>query len=118
MGYPDSEYMLQLQFIDGRVLYTRTLREPRELYIYYTMQTTVYYLTHRDTLEHVRYYKTLAGARIAQRSRNARLGFVQRIERVELGDNWEVEQCLVDGEIVTATYCIVEGTIDYNDLLS
>ena len=81
------------------------------------MQTTVYYLTHRDTNEHVRYYKTLAGARIAQRSRNARLGFAERIERVELADNWEVEQCLVDGAIVTATYCIVEGTIDYSDVL-
>ena len=81
------------------------------------MQRTVYYLVHKDTLEHVRYYKSLAGARIAQRSRNARLGFLERIERVELDDNWEVEQCLVDGCIVTATYCIVEGDIEQNDLL-
>ena len=65
------------------------------------MQRTVYYLTHKDTLEHVRYYKTLAGARIAQRSRNARLGFSKRVERVELED---------------ATHCIVEGTIDQEDL--
>jgi hypothetical protein len=81
------------------------------------MQKTVYYLVHRDTNERLRYYSSLAGARIAQRSRNARLGFVLRIERVELGDNWEVEQCLVDGCIVEATYCIVEGTIDYSDVL-
>jgi hypothetical protein len=80
------------------------------------MQKTVYYLTHKDTGERLRYYKTLAGARIAQRSRNARLGFFQRIERVEIADNWEVEQCLVDGTIVTATYCIVEDTIEQNDL--
>jgi hypothetical protein len=82
------------------------------------MQRTVYYLVHKDTLEHVRYYKSLAGARIAQRSRNARLGFVKRVERVEIGDNWEVERCeLDDGEIVDATYCIVEGTIDQEDFL-
>jgi hypothetical protein len=79
------------------------------------MQKTVYYLVHKDTLEHVRYYKSLAGARIAQRSRNARLGFVERIERIELEDNWEVEQCLVEGAIVTATYCIQEDTIEQTD---
>ena len=82
------------------------------------MQKTVYYLTHKDTLERLRYYSSLAGARIAQRSRNARLGFVERVERIEIHDNWQVEQCLVDGKIVTATYCIVEDTIEQNDLLS
>jgi hypothetical protein len=81
------------------------------------MQKTVYYLVHKDTEERLRYYKSLAGARIAQRSRNARLGFVQRVERIELADNWEVEQCLVDGAIVSATYCVVEDVIDLNDLL-
>jgi hypothetical protein len=81
------------------------------------MQKTVYYLVHKDTQERLRYYSSLAGARIAQRSRNARLGFVERVERIELEDNWEVEQCLVDGGIVTATYCVVEGTIDLNDVL-
>jgi hypothetical protein len=81
------------------------------------MQKTVYYLVHRDTLERVRYYKTRAGARIAQRARNSQLGFLTRVERIELGDNWEVEQCLVDGGIVTATYCVVEDTIDYSDVL-
>jgi hypothetical protein len=81
------------------------------------MQNSVYYLVHKDTQERLRYYKSLAGARIAQRSRNARLGFVERVERIELEDNWEVEQCLVDGAIVTATYTIVEGVIDYSDVL-
>ena len=81
------------------------------------MQKTVYYLVHKDTQERLRYYSSLAGARIAQRSRNARLGFIQRIERIEIADNWQVEQCLVDGKIVEATYCIVEDTIDYSDVL-
>ena len=81
------------------------------------MHQTVYYLVHKDTQERVRYYKTRAGARIAQRARNSQLGFVTRIERLELEDNWEVEQCLVDGEIVSATYTIVEGTIDLSDVL-
>jgi hypothetical protein len=81
------------------------------------MQNSVYYLVHKDTLERLRYYKSLAGARIAQRSRNARLGFGQRIERVEIGDNWEVERCVLDdGTVVDATYCIVEDTIEQNDL--
>jgi predicted GIY-YIG superfamily endonuclease len=83
------------------------------IYIYSCMQKTVYYLTHRDTGQRLRYYASRAGARIAQRSRNARLGFIQRIERIELYDNWEAEQCLDNNNnIVTATYCIVEDTVD------
>ena len=78
-----------------------------------TMLKTVYYLTHKDTGDRLRYYSSLAGARIAQRARNSHLGFVERIERVELWENWEVEQCrLADGTVVTATWCIVEDTID------
>ena len=81
------------------------------------MLRTVYYLVHRDTLERLRYYKSLAGARIAQRSRNARLGFHKRIERIEISDNWEVERCeLENGTVVDATYCVVEDTIEQNDL--
>jgi hypothetical protein len=83
------------------------------------MQRTVYYLVHRDTQERVRYYKTRAGARIAQRARNSQLGFLNRIERIELSDNWEVERCVLDdGTVVDATYCIVEDTIEQNELLS
>jgi hypothetical protein len=82
------------------------------------MQNSVYYLVHKDTGERLRYYKSLAGARIAQRSRNARLGFFQRIERIEISDNWQVERCMLDdGTVVEATYCIVEDTIEQNDLL-
>lgn len=80
------------------------------------MLKTVYYLVHKDTGLRLKYYKSLAGARIAQHSRNARLGFTDRIERVEQFMNWEVELYkLADGTIVEGTYCIVEDTIDSND---
>ncbi len=82
------------------------------------MQRTVYFLTHKDTGLRLRYYKTLAGARIAQRARNQRLGFHERVERVELADNWEVERCrLADGSIVDATYCIQEDTVEQEDVI-
>jgi hypothetical protein len=82
------------------------------------MTMTVFFLVHKDTLERVRYYKTLAGARIAQRSRNHRLGFHTRIERIESMTNWEVERCVdSNGSVTDATYCIVEDTIDSPDLL-
>lgn len=81
------------------------------------MQKTVYYLVHKDTGRRLKYYTTLMGARIAQRSRNARLGFHTRVERVELFDNWEAEQCIDNrNNVVTATYCIVEDTVDTVDL--
>jgi hypothetical protein len=83
------------------------------------MQKTVYYLVHKDTLERLRYYTTLQGARIAQRARNHRLGFHTRVERIELMANWEVERCIdSDNCIVDATYCIQEDTIDSPDLLN
>ncbi len=82
------------------------------------MHQCVYYLTHRDTGLRLRYYRSLAGARIAQRARNSHLGFADRIERVEIYENWEVERCrLSDGSIVDATWCIVEGTVEVEDLL-
>ena len=80
------------------------------------MLKTVYYLVHKDTGLKLKYYMSLAGARIAQHSRNARLGFANRIERVEQFQNWEVELYrLSDGTIVEGTYCLVEDTIDTND---
>ena len=83
------------------------------------MQNTVYYLVHRDTGLRLRYYKTLAGARIAQRARNQRLGFHERIERIEWDNNWEVEMCRdSDNNIVAATYCVVEGIIDCEDMFN
>jgi hypothetical protein len=81
------------------------------------MLLTVYYLVHKDTGRRLRYYKTRAGARIAQRARNSHLGFHKRIERVEIYDNWECEQCVdCNGTITEATYCIVEDTVEQNDL--
>lgn len=78
---------------------------------------TVYYLTHRDTDRRLRYYSTLAGARIAQRSRNHRLGFHTRIERVWLADR-EYERCLdSDNQCVDATWVIEEAVIDSPDLI-
>jgi hypothetical protein len=73
---------------------------------------TVYYLTHRDSQRRLRYYSTLAGARIAQRSRNSRLGFHTRLERVQIGQ-LEYERCWdSDSQIVDATWVIEEDTID------
>jgi len=80
------------------------------------MLKTLYFLTHKDTGERLKYYGSLAGARIAQRARNSHLGFLSRVERVCVGDNWEVERCrLADGTIVDATWVIVEGTVDWED---
>ena len=82
------------------------------------MLKTVYYLTHRDSGLRRGYYMSRAGARIAQRRRNARLGFQDRIERVEQFSNWEVELYrLPDGSIVEGTWCIVEDTLDTVDLV-
>jgi hypothetical protein len=81
------------------------------------MLHTVYYIVHLDTQERLRYYKTRAGARIAQHARNSHLGFKDRIERIELYDNCEVEQySLQDGTVVSGTYCIVEDTVEHADL--
>lgn len=78
---------------------------------------TVYYLIHADSERAIKYYHTRSGARIAQRLRNHRLGFHQRIERVEIGDR-EYERCLnSDQQIVDATWYIREATIDSPDLL-
>jgi hypothetical protein len=83
------------------------------------MQMTVYYLVHKDTGRRLKWYRTLQGARIAQRSRNYRLGFISRVERVSMWDNWEVELCTnTDNCILEATWCIVEDTIDTVDLES
>ena len=82
------------------------------------MHKTVYYLTHRDTALRRGYYKSLAGARIAQRARNRLLGFQHRLERVETFENWEVERCrIASGEIVDATWVIVEGTVEQEDVI-
>ena len=77
----------------------------------------IYYLRHSHTHERCfRYYETLAGARIAQRSRNARLGFETRIQRTIEAD-LEFEQCVnAEGKIVLATWAIEEDHIELVDL--
>lgn len=81
------------------------------------MHKTVYFLVHKDTGQRLKYYSSLAGARIAQHSRNARLGFRNRIERVTQFENWEVELYAMDDLILEGTYCIVEDTVEQEDLL-
>ena len=75
---------------------------------------TVYYLEHLDTGRRLKWYRTLAGARIAQRSRNHRLGFLTRIKRItEAHTERELELCTTaDGTTQIATYCIVEDYIE------
>lgn len=80
------------------------------------MQKTVYFLEHRLTGRRLKWYHTLAGARIAQRSRNHRLGFLQRIQRTqEAGVEYELCSTL-DADSAIATYCIRVMTIEQADL--
>jgi hypothetical protein len=59
---------------------------------------------------------TLAGARIAQRSRNARLGYKTRTARTVEAE-LEFEQCEnAEGALVLATWCIEESYIELEDL--
>jgi hypothetical protein len=77
---------------------------------------SIWYLRHRDSQRRLGYYHSLAGARIAQRARNRRLGFLVRLERVSLGE-LEMERCLDSSEqIVDATWIIEEAVIDSVDL--
>ncbi len=59
---------------------------------------------------------TLAGARIAQRSRNARLGYKTRTART-IEAELEFEQCAnAEGTLVLATWAIEESYIEVEDL--
>ena len=71
---------------------------------------TVYYIVDKNSERRVKYYKTRAGARIAQRARNSHLGFRLRLERIVEGDQ-ELELC-ANG---LATYAIVEDSIESNE---
>lgn len=78
---------------------------------------TVYYLTHTENHRRLQYYKTRAGARIAQRQRNRRLGFHTRVERVAVS-NLEFERCLdSENRVVDATWVIEEDWLESPDLL-
>ena len=79
-----------------------------------SMQITVYYIVHKDTGRRLKWYRTLAGARIACRSRNARLGFQTRVARTSEADI-EYELCTTQEHAsILATYCIVEDYIDHD----
>ena len=69
---------------------------------------TIYTLVHKDTSERCfRTYASIAGARIAQRHRNRKLGFHTRIERLEDEDCVEIERCInSEGNVEDATYSI------------
>ena len=69
---------------------------------------TIYSLVHKDTQERCfRTYTSIGGARIAQRLRNRKLGFLTRIERLEDEDCVEIERCInSEGDIEDATYTI------------
>lgn len=79
------------------------------------MQNTVYYLVHWESQKRIRYYKTLGGARIAQRNRNRHLGFLVRIDKLYV-DNTEYELYSVDDAIVKGTYCVQEDYIEMEQL--
>ncbi len=81
------------------------------------MIKNIYYLRHSETHERCfRYYETLAGARIAQRSRNARLGYKTRTARTVEAD-LEFEQCVnAEGKLVLATWAIEEDCIECVEL--
>ena len=77
---------------------------------------TVYYIVHKDTGRRLKYYKTRAGARIAQRARNSHLGFRLRLERtIEADIEYELCATVEHSQGILATYCIVEDTIESNE---
>ena len=90
------------------------MRAARGLY----MIRNVYYLVHSATHERCfRYYETLTGARIAQRSRNTRLGYKTRVQRI-YDEDLEFEQCVnSQGELVRATWAIQEDHIECVELI-
>ena len=78
------------------------------------MQQTVYYVIHKDTQRKLKWYRTLAGARIACRYRNSKLGFTTRISRTTEADI-EYELCATQEHIsILATWCIQEDYIDHD----
>jgi len=77
---------------------------------------TVYYIVHKDSGRRLKWYKTRAGARIAQRARNSHLGFRLRLERcIEADIEYELCATVEAPEGILATYCIVEDTVESNE---
>lgn len=77
---------------------------------------TVYYLVHWESNRRIKYYRTLAGARIAMRLRNQHLGFEHRQGKVQ-ENHCEYELYTVDNTTVRGTYCVEEDTLDSPDLI-
>ncbi len=76
---------------------------------------SVYYLVDTGNRARIKYYRTLTGARIAQRLRNRHLGFHTVIDKHVLDSGEEQELCRdKDGNTVTATYSIIEDHIEIN----
>ena len=76
------------------------------------MNRTVYYLEHRDTGRRLKYYNTLAGARIAQRARLTHQGFGATLSR-HTEDDREWVMCATRNRTPEqGTWIIVEDTID------
>ena len=77
-----------------------------------TTTKTVWYIVDSNNDHRLTYYKTRAGARIAQRLRNRHLGWELRVERV-VEDDREYELCVNSNmDMETATYYIVEDSIE------
>ena len=96
-------------------IYTYIIAQARALNT--RMMRTVYYLVHWESMTRLKYYTTRAGARIAMRQRNHRLGFLTRINRID-NDPFEYELCVTtDGLELTGTYSILEDTIDTVDII-
>jgi hypothetical protein len=79
------------------------------------MQRLVYYVAHWESGKKIRYYATLAGARISMRNRNRHLGFHTRMGKQNL-DGIEYELYSVEGNTVKGTYCILEDYIEMENL--
>jgi hypothetical protein len=76
---------------------------------------SVYYLVDTGNRARIRYYRTLTGARIAQRLRNRNLGFLTVISKVTLDSGEEQELCVdKNSNTVTATYSIIEDWLEIN----
>ena len=73
----------------------------------------VYYLTHIDSQQHIKWYKTQTGARIAQTNRNRRLGFQPPFTNQTINGH----EYQTDRAGFTCTYYIQEDWVETPDLL-
>lgn len=81
------------------------------------MNKSVYYLEHRDSGRRLKWYKTLTGARIAQKLRNNNLGFGELVERELVNEREVCWYKTRTGSETVGTWIIVEDVIDSVDIL-